>query len=87
MPPAEELLYAFADHTSPTLLWAEEQMPRTEGTRTAGDIPHTVSNMQIVRLCNRTTAALFSCFFLSVGLLFKQQLTISDIAAMYRTTR
>ena len=47
---AEELLYAFANHATPTLLWVEEQWPQARGTRTAGDVPHTVGNMQVVRL-------------------------------------
>jgi hypothetical protein len=47
---AEALLYAFANHATPTLLWVEEQWPQAKGTRTAGDVPHTVGNMQVVRL-------------------------------------
>lgn len=50
----EELLYAFANHATPTLLWAEEQSPKTRGKQTAGDIPHTVANMQICRLVRYT---------------------------------
>ena len=47
---AEQLLYAFANHSTPTLLWGEEQSPKGKGTRVTGDVPHTVGNMQIVRL-------------------------------------
>lgn len=47
---AEELLYAVANHASPTLLYGEEQSPKGEGNRVTGDIPHTVGNMQMVRV-------------------------------------
>lgn len=47
---AELLLYSFANHATPTLLWAEEQHPKARSKRIAGDVPHTVGNMQIVRL-------------------------------------
>jgi hypothetical protein len=47
---AEELLYTFANHSSPTLIWGEEQSAKGEGTRVTGDIPHTAGNMQIIRL-------------------------------------
>ncbi len=46
----EEILYAFANHAAPTGVWVEEQMPRGSGTRTTGDVPHTVGNMQVIRL-------------------------------------
>ncbi|MFV1981476.1 MAG: hypothetical protein ACC655_10015, partial [Rhodothermia bacterium] len=45
-----DLLYAFANHASPTFVWVEEQMPKGEGTRTTGDSPHTIGNVQIIRL-------------------------------------
>ncbi|NND70888.1 MAG: hypothetical protein HKN43_04860 [Rhodothermales bacterium] len=47
---AERLLYAFANHASPTFAWVEEQMPKGKGTRTTGDVPHTMGNLQVVRL-------------------------------------
>ncbi len=43
------LLNAFANHASPTLLWVEEQMPKNQGSRTAGDVPHTIGNVQVIR--------------------------------------
>ena len=47
---AEHLLYSFANHASPTYVWVEEQMPKGQGTRTTGDVPHTMGNLQVVRL-------------------------------------
>ncbi len=47
---AEKLLYAFANHASPTLVWGEEQMPKNGGDRVTGDIPHTVGNLQVIRV-------------------------------------
>ncbi len=47
---AEELLYAVANHATPTLLYGEEQSPKGEGTRVTGDIPHIVGNIQMVRV-------------------------------------
>lgn len=47
---AQKALMALADHASPTLLWAEEQMPKGKGTRTGGDIPQTNANAQLIRL-------------------------------------
>jgi hypothetical protein len=47
---AERLLYSFANHASPTYVWVEEQMPKGKGTRTTGDVPHTMGNLQVVRL-------------------------------------
>ena len=46
----EEILYAFANHAAPTGVWVEEQMPRNRGTRTTGDVPHIVGNVQVIRL-------------------------------------
>lgn len=47
---AERLLYSFANHASPTHVWVEEQMLKGEGSRTTGDVPHTMGNLQVVRL-------------------------------------
>lgn len=47
---AERLLYSFANHASPTHVWVEEQMLKGEGTRTTGDVPHTMGNLQVIRL-------------------------------------
>ncbi len=47
---AERQFYSFANHSSPTLVWIEEQMPKAEGRRTTGDVPHTVGNMQVARV-------------------------------------
>ncbi len=47
---AERLLYSFANHSSPTYVWVEEQMLKGRGTRATGDVPHTMGNVQAVRL-------------------------------------
>jgi hypothetical protein len=35
---AVDLLYAYADHASPTGVWVEEQLPREKGPGTTGDV-------------------------------------------------
>ena len=46
---SQRLLYAYANHASPTYVWVEEQMPKDQGVKTAGDCPHTNANSQIIR--------------------------------------
>lgn len=46
---ARQILYAFANHASPTGIWVEEQMPAGEGRRTAGDSPHAWASAMLVR--------------------------------------
>jgi hypothetical protein len=53
------LLYAIANHASPTGVWVEEQMPKGssgQGQQTTGDIPHTIGNVQIIRLVRNMLA-------------------------------
>jgi len=47
MPP---LLYAFANHASPTLVWREEQMPRGMGSEVYGDMPHNWASAEFIRM-------------------------------------
>lgn len=47
---AQAALFAFADHASPTLIWAEEQLPVHLGTKVTGDMPQGNSNAQFIRL-------------------------------------
>ena len=46
---AQRLLYAFANHASPTYVWVEEQLPKNKGVKTTGDCPHTNANSQMIR--------------------------------------
>ena len=46
---AVDALYAFANHASPLGAWAEEQMPKGVGGRTAGDFPHAWGSSLLVR--------------------------------------
>jgi len=47
---AVDLLYAFANHASPLGAWAEEQMPKSMGGRTAGDFPHAWGSSLLLRV-------------------------------------
>jgi hypothetical protein len=47
MPP---LLYAFANHSSPTLDWWEDQMPKGMGDQVAGDMPHNWASAGFIRM-------------------------------------
>ncbi len=47
---AAEILYAFANHAAPTLVWREEQMPRGKGDQVIGDIPHNWASAEFIRL-------------------------------------
>lgn len=46
---AVDVLYAFANHASPLGAWAEEQMPKGIGRRTAGDFPHAWGSSLLLR--------------------------------------
>jgi len=47
---AADVLYAFANHASPLGAWREEQMPRGEGERIVGDMPHNWASAELIRL-------------------------------------
>ena len=47
---AAEILYAFANHAAPTLVWREEQSPRGKPYRKVGDMPHNWASAEFVRL-------------------------------------
>lgn len=50
---AAELLYAIANHASPTGTWVEEQLPRTLGTRTTGDASNATASALFIKLIRR----------------------------------
>ena len=54
---AQEVLYAFANHASPTGTWVEEQMPEGMGNRTAGDRPHAWASAMMARFVRYMLAA------------------------------
>jgi len=47
---AAEVLYAFADHASPTRVWREEQKPLGQGSAEVGDMPHNWASAEFIRL-------------------------------------
>ncbi len=47
---AAEVLYAFAQHASPTRVWREEQKPRGKGNDEVGDMPHNWASAEFIRL-------------------------------------
>jgi hypothetical protein len=47
---AGELLYAYADHASPTGVWVEEQQPRARGTGTSGDVSDAEASAVFIHL-------------------------------------
>ena len=47
---AAQILYAYANHASPTLLWREEQSLRGEKFRKVGDMPHKWASAEFIRL-------------------------------------
>ncbi len=47
---AAEVLYAFAQHASPTRVWREEQKPSGKGNEEVGDMPHNWASAEFVRL-------------------------------------
>jgi len=50
---AAELLYAIANHASPTWTWVEEQLPRELGTRTTGDASNASASALFIKLIRR----------------------------------
>jgi hypothetical protein len=47
---AAEVLYAFGNHASPTLVWREEQSLQGEPFRKIGDMPHNWASAEFIRL-------------------------------------
>jgi hypothetical protein len=47
---AAEVLYAFANHASPTLVWREEQSLQGEKFKKVGDMPHNWASAEFIRL-------------------------------------
>jgi len=47
---AAEVLYAFANHASPTCVWREEQSLRGENFKKVGDMPHNWASAEFIRL-------------------------------------
>jgi hypothetical protein len=50
---ATDLLYAIANHASPTWTWVEEQLPRELGTRTTGDGSNATASALFIKLIRR----------------------------------
>lgn len=53
---AQDILYAFANHASPLLVWREEQRPVGKGTDTIGDMPHNWASAEFIRLVRHMIA-------------------------------
>jgi len=49
-PKAAQILYAYANHASPTLVWREEQSLKGEKFRKVGDMPHNWASAEFIRL-------------------------------------
>jgi len=47
---AAEVLYAFANHAAPTLVWREEQALKGHRFRKVGDMPHNWASAEFIRL-------------------------------------
>jgi hypothetical protein len=47
---AASSLYAFANHAAPVLCWREEQLPKGQGDRQVGDMPHNWASAEFIRL-------------------------------------
>lgn len=50
---ATDLLYAVANHASPTWTWVEEQLPRGAGTKTTGDASNATASALFIKLIRR----------------------------------
>jgi hypothetical protein len=50
---ATDLLYAIANHASPTWTWVEEQLPREVGTKTTGDASNATASALFIKLIRR----------------------------------
>ena len=53
---AQEILYAFANHASPLLVWREEQQPVGQGLKMVGDMPHNWASAEFIRLVRHMIA-------------------------------
>lgn len=53
---AQNILYAFANHASPLLVWREEQQPVGQGTKMVGDMPHNWASAEFIRLVRHMIA-------------------------------
>lgn len=47
---APQILYDFANHSSPTLVWREEQKPQGQGYEEVGDMPHNWASTEFLRM-------------------------------------
>ena len=45
-----QLLYDFANHSSPTMVWREEQKPVGKGNDEVGDMPHNWASAEFIRM-------------------------------------
>lgn len=45
-----QLLYDYANHSSPTMVWREEQKPQGKGYDEVGDMPHNWASAEFVRM-------------------------------------
>ncbi len=45
-----EQIYAFANHSSPTMVWREEQKPQGQGYDEVGDMPHNWASAEFIRM-------------------------------------
>jgi hypothetical protein len=45
-----QLIYDFANHSSPTMVWREEQKPQGKGYEEVGDMPHNWASAEFVRM-------------------------------------
>lgn len=45
-----QLLYDYANHSSPTMVWREEQKPNGKGSEEVGDMPHNWASAEFIRM-------------------------------------
>jgi hypothetical protein len=45
-----QLLYDFGNHSSPTMVWREEQKPQGKGNDEVGDMPHNWASAEFIRM-------------------------------------
>ncbi len=45
-----QLLYDYANHSSPTMVWREEQKPLGKGSEEVGDMPHNWASAEFIRM-------------------------------------
>lgn len=45
-----QLLYDYANHASPTMVWREEQKPNGKGNEEVGDMPHNWASAEFIRM-------------------------------------